>query len=110
MRWLRRPLVQTFVGIVAIDLLVCWLYRGPEPKSVDAPDDQFSAERAISVHEALFPNQAHPGGTFQNQLVRDRLVETLQQLGLKVQVKPAVSQLFANVDRKSTRLNSSHRT
>ena len=86
-----------FLGLLAIELLVCRLYRGPEPKSADAPDDQFSAERAISIHETLFPNQPHPGGSFQNQLVRDRLVETLQQLGLKVEVKQAVVESDAKV-------------
>jgi hypothetical protein len=97
MCWLRRPLVQIFLGLVAIELLVCWLYRGPEPRSGDAPDDQFSAERAIGIHEALFPDQPHPGGSFLNQLVRDRLVETLQQLGLKVEVKQAVIESDAKV-------------
>ena len=85
------------IGILLIELLACSLYRGPNPKSADAPDDQFSAERAISIHETLFPDQPHPGGSFQNQLVRDRLVETLQQLGLKVVVKQAVVESDAKV-------------
>jgi hypothetical protein len=94
---LRGPLLWNFVGLAAIEVLVCWVYRGPEPKSADAPDEQFSAERAISIHETLFPDQPHPGGSFQNQLVRDRLVETLQQLGLKVAVKQAVVESDAKV-------------
>ena len=92
-----RPLVFCVIGFIAIELLVCRLYRGPEPKLDDAPDDEFSAERAISIHETLFPNQPHPGGSFQNQLVRDRLVETLQQLGLRVEVKQATVESDAKV-------------
>lgn len=93
----RRTLVIAATGILLIELVTCWVYRGPEPKPADAPDDEFSAERAISIHETLFPDQPHPGGSFQNQLVRDRLVEALQQLGLKVSVKQAVVESDAKV-------------
>lgn len=93
----RWTVLLILAALAAVELLVVWLYRKPEPKSAEASDDQFSAERAISIHETLFPNQPHPGGSFQNQLVRDRLVETLQQLGLKVEVKQAVIESDAKV-------------
>lgn len=92
-----RSLLIAFVGIALIELVVLWRYRGPEPRSADTPNDEFSTERAISIHETMFPNQPHPGGSFQNQLVRDRLVETLQQLGLKVTVQQAVVESDAKV-------------
>ena len=70
-----------------MELLVCWLYRGPEPIPDEpfnehqvADDSQgFSAERAASILEELFPPKPHPAGSVENLLVRDRLIELLRQ-------------------------------
>ena len=85
------------LGLLAIELLVCRLYRGPESKSADAPEDQFSAERAVSIHEELFPPKPHPAGSVENQLVRDRLVELLRNMGWQVEVQTAVVESDAKV-------------
>ncbi len=91
----------SIAGLLAIELLVCWLYRGPQP----IPDEQgaaadamiFSAERAASIHEELFPPKPHPAGSIENQLVRDRLVGLLRNMGWQVEVQTAVIESDAKV-------------
>ncbi len=97
MHWLRWPLVLSLLGFVAIELLVCWLYRGPRPNSAEVSDIEFSAERAVSIHEELFPPKPHPAGSVENQLVRDRLVELLRNMGWQVEVQTAVVESDAKV-------------
>ena len=86
-----RSLTTMLICVVIIELLTWSLYRGPEPKSADAPDNDFSSARAMQIHEALFPDQPHPAGSIQNEQVRDRLVEMLRQLGMRVEVTPWVA-------------------
>ena len=96
-----RSVAISLVGLLAIELLVCWLYRGPRP----IPDEHeavseslnFSAERAASIHEELFPPKPHPAGSIENQLVRDRLVELLRNMGWQVEVQRAVVESDAKV-------------
>jgi hypothetical protein len=88
-------------GMLAIELLVCWLYRGPRPiseeRAVASDSAIFSAERAVSIHEELFPPKPHPAGSVENQLVRDRLVELLRNMGWQVEVQTAVVESDAKV-------------
>ncbi len=92
-----RPLATSIFCLALIELLTLWQYRGPAPKSSDVADAEFSAERAVSVHEELFPNKAHPAGTVENLIVRDRLVDLLRNLGWTVEVQMAVVESDAKV-------------
>lgn len=96
-----RPVAISLAGLLAIELLVCWLYRGPQPISEErasASDSSiFSADRAVSIHEELFPPKPHPAGSIENQLVRDRLVELLRNMGWQVEVQTAVVESDAKV-------------
>ncbi|MBC7817868.1 MAG: M28 family peptidase [Planctomycetaceae bacterium] len=98
-------LTISFAGLLVIELLVCWLYRGPrpildEPLNNDVPADysqDFSAERAVSIHEELFPPKPHPAGSVENLLVRDRLIELLRQRHWEVEVQTAIVESDAKV-------------
>ena len=99
-----RTLSISLAGLLVIELLVCWLYRGPRPIPDEPPDEQmplysqdFSAERAVSVHEELFPPKPHPAGSVENLLVRDRLVELLRQRHWEVEVQTAIVESDAKV-------------
>ncbi len=94
-RW--RSLVAALVCLAFIQLLTLWHYRGPAPKSSDVADTEFSAERAVSVHEELFPAKPHPAGTVENLIVRDRLVDLLRNLGWTVEEQMAVVESDAKV-------------
>lgn len=100
----RRPLAISLLGLLVIELLVCWQYRGPRPIPDWPPDEQtplysqdFSAERAVSIHEELFPPKPHPAGSVENLLVRDRLVELLRQRHWEVEVQTAIVESDAKV-------------
>ncbi len=96
-----RSVAISLAGLLAIELLVCWQYRGPQPipEEHEAASDSliFSAERAVSIHEELFPPKPHPAGSIENQLVRDRLVELLRNMGWQVEVQTAVVESDAKV-------------
>ncbi len=96
-----RSVAISLAGLLAIELLACWLYRGPQPISEEhasaSNSSIFSAERAASIHEELFPSKPHPAGSIENQLVRDRLVELLRNMGWQVEVQTAVVESDAKV-------------
>ncbi len=99
-----RSVAISIAGLLAIELLICWLYRGPQPIPDEPPDEQmpldsqdFSAERAVSIHEELFPPKPHPAGSVENLLVRDRLVELLRQRHWEVEVQTAIVESDAKV-------------
>ncbi|HLQ43731.1 MAG TPA: M28 family peptidase [Planctomycetaceae bacterium] len=93
-----RSLTIALLGLFVIELLVCGLYRGPRPipdepvnEQLPAHDFQdFSAERAVSIHEELFPPKPHPAGSVENLLVRDRLAELLRHRGWQVEIQTAI--------------------
>ncbi len=100
-----KPLRIAFAGLLAIELLVCWWYQGPRPvldgslseNAAASSLAEFSAERAVSVHEELFPAKPHPAGTVENLIVRDRLVDLLRNLGWTVEVQTTVVESDAKV-------------
>lgn len=87
---------QNFACIVASFVLVgittIWFigsYHGPEVVTLDAPANQFSAERAINELKMILGDRsAHEAGSQANFEVRDRLIERIQFLGLEVQQTP----------------------
>ncbi|WP_402467589.1 M28 family peptidase [Isoptericola aurantiacus] len=81
--------------------LLVWLFLGalaalsvlavlpPSARGVDAPPDEFSAQRAFADVEAV-GSTVHPHGTAANDEVRDHLVERLTELGLEPEVVDGV--------------------
>ncbi|MCK4759313.1 MAG: hypothetical protein KAT69_04660, partial [Candidatus Aminicenantes bacterium] len=67
-------------------LILCILsliqFIPPNPSSVDAPKDEFSARRAWK-HLEFIAKEPHPSGSQRQQEVYEYLVETLTSLGLK---------------------------
>ena len=68
-------------------MLVLLMCRGPSIKSESASDSEFSAIRARQIHEQILPSKPHPAGSLANQLVRDRLIDTLKEIGLEVETQ-----------------------
>lgn len=62
----------------------------PDPAPADTRADSFSAGRAAATVEEI-SRAPHPAGSTANARVRDRLVTELRALGLRTQVRPAVS-------------------
>jgi hypothetical protein len=63
-----------------------WLLRPPEPVPPSAPGDLFSAERAMQ-NVRVIAGEPHPAGTAANQVVREYLIDQLNDLGLNPQVQ-----------------------
>ncbi len=65
--------------------------RFPTPKPVDAPLDEFSAERAAGVlRELLAEGVPHPVGSVENRRVKERVMARLEGLGVRVEEQRAV--------------------
>ncbi|MGW3816941.1 M28 family peptidase [Streptomyces sp. NPDC005046] len=62
----------------------------PGPTPADAPAGAFSAGRAATTVEEI-SGAPHPAGSTEHARVRDHLVEELRTLGLRPEVRPAVS-------------------
>jgi len=72
-------------------LLAVRALEPPLPAPLDAPPDTFSGLRAAELLAALLgDNSPHPTGSAANQAVRDRLIVTLQRLGLEPYVQQTV--------------------
>src|SRR5512141_1685048 len=58
----RAPAIVLLVlgGILAMTLL---RFRGPAPRPVSAPPNEFSAARALDVHRQVIGNAPHPVGS-----------------------------------------------
>ena len=62
----------------------------PAPLGVDAPEDQFSAGRALLVLRDLLADETpHPAGSEANARVRDRIVEKLRAIGYETNIQHA---------------------
>jgi Peptidase family M28 len=79
--------------LVLILLAIAWLTairaRGPAPKGSDAPAGEFSAARAHAELRNLLGGDGlpHPVGSAEHDLVRDRIVARLHQLGYNPDVR-----------------------
>jgi len=84
---------ERLVAILAL-LVLAWLallpLRPPEVVSADAPDTEFSAQRAMQ-HLKVIAAEPHPVGTPEHDGVRDYLVEQIEALGLEAQIQTATS-------------------
>jgi len=72
--------------LVLVVLLIRW--QGPAPKPANAPANEFSAERAYAVEKQVLSGiTSHPIGSPANDVVRARIVTTLQSLGYETQIE-----------------------
>ena len=78
---MRASLV--FVFLVLVGPLGVLLTRAPRPAEESAPQDQFSAARALKDLEWIAA-APRPSGSENNRLVRERLGRRLRELGLEV--------------------------
>jgi len=85
----RRSAWSVSLTAIALLVTVAWYqYRGPAPKSAEAPAGQFSALRALAVLQRILGDQSpHPLGSEANDAVRQRLLEELRRLDLRVEVQ-----------------------
>lgn len=84
--------VHCAAAILLAMLLSAWAMQPPEPKAVDAPLGEFSAERAIEELRQLTPdNLPHPVGSVENAKVRDRLLAAFERLGISARTETEIS-------------------
>ncbi|GAB3531002.1 M20/M25/M40 family metallo-hydrolase [Pontibacter brevis] len=88
----RNYAIATFLllALTGFALLSIYLLLPPEPKPVNAPLEEFSAERAMKyVHQVA--QEPHAMGTAAHAAVRTYLLNEMQQLGLNPQVQEATA-------------------
>ena len=91
--WVRPAALIVGLAVLALVLgLVLLRLEPPRARGVDAPEDVFSAGRAVAVlGELLAEGQPHPVGSAANQLVRERIVAHLEALGYEVELQETVT-------------------
>ncbi|SVE25329.1 uncharacterized protein METZ01_LOCUS478183, partial [marine metagenome] len=58
----------------------------PSPKELDTPENQFSAVRAHNILKSLLrENKPHPVGSDLNKIIKERLKNELDKLGIEHQ-------------------------
>lgn len=79
------------LGAIVLALALLWPVEAPrEAAPLDAPAPEFSATRALHWLNACGPLEPRPGGTATHTAFRERLVESLRELGLEVEVHEAL--------------------
>lgn len=78
--------------IASIFGLIYFQFRLPEPLTLDAPENQFSAGRAIEQLEPMVV-KPHPAGSTALAAVREKLISELQELGFQVEVQSTTGTL-----------------
>ncbi len=85
----NRSIWSCFLVLVCLQLCVALQLRGPAPQPADCPTTEFSATRAYAVLARLLGDQSpHPVGSAANQVVRARLLDEFERLGLDVEIVP----------------------
>lgn len=79
------PSIALVLAALAFGAWGLWL---PHARSLDAPDDTFSAERALEIVRSL-ARAPHPLGSPENTRVRREIVRRLQDLGFETRVQSA---------------------
>lgn len=86
----RRPPywlpLTTILAVILFVSLMLWFEKPPQPRGTDAPETEFSAERAM-VHVERIAREPHPMGSPANEKVRAYLVEQMELLGLNPEVQ-----------------------
>src|SRR5919112_3045676 len=86
-RWFGVVVALVLGALAAVSLLAL---EPPDPLPASAPSSEFSAERAFS-HVEQIAERPHPVGSPANAEVRDYLVGTLEDLGLRPTVQEGTS-------------------
>src|ERR1051325_8771621 len=81
-----KPLV-VFAVLAALAWLETCRLGNPDPAPGDAPEDQFSATRAITTLHAVSLDEPHPVGTSAHDTVRDRVAAALRALDYTVDIQ-----------------------
>jgi hypothetical protein len=78
---LRHPLSLLLI-FVLITLGVMRSFSTPAPRDADSPDVVFSAQRAdVLLRDLLREGKPHVSGSVENRVVRDRLIDYLEDFG-----------------------------
>jgi len=87
MKMLRAPFFLLLLSVLLAGLVYLGL-QPPEALPANAPQNEFSADRAMARMRVLYPdNLPHPAGSQQNLGLRDRLAGHMQDLGLVTEVQ-----------------------
>lgn len=80
------------LAVMALVLgLVLLRWTPPRARGEDAPPDVFSAGRAMALlGELLAEGRPHPVGSAANEVVRERIVASLESLGYQVEIQETV--------------------
>jgi hypothetical protein len=81
-------LPAALAGLLILGLLLSVGLRPPPARPAIAPEDEFSAERALGIlQDLLAEGVPHPVGSPANFVVRDRIIERLESYGYGVDVQ-----------------------
>lgn len=78
--------LTTILAVILFISLMLWFEKPPHASSIDAPETEFSAERAMA-HVEQIAQQPHPMGSPANAEVRAYLVEQMKLLDLNPDVQ-----------------------
>ena len=85
-----RRIAASTLALAAILALSLWGERPPAPKPANAPEGEFSAERAVNtLRRILREDIPHPVGSPADDTVRQRILDEFTQLGYEPQVQTA---------------------
>ena len=93
-----RPGSAPIVVLVLAAALAIVRAEPPRPRGADAPEKEFSAERAITALERVHGKDGpHPVGSEAHERVRNRLLEELRALGLEPHVEEAAAETATSI-------------
>ncbi|MDJ0840461.1 MAG: M28 family peptidase [Acidobacteriota bacterium] len=98
---LRGPGTAGLLVIVLFAFIGLYFDGRPSPKGENAPEDVFSAARAMK-HLEIIASEPHPGGTPAHKRVADYLVDQFNSLGLEVQEQSSLFTYSAEETRFAT--------
>ena len=84
----RRAALSVAAALLAVLIISQWRLRGPTPKSLNAPGNQFSAMRAFEAERATIGGRKpHPIGSAENRAIRDRIIARFESLGYETRLQ-----------------------
>ena len=90
----QRTSIHQVIGCIVVCVIAIFIgmdtLTQPELVSSDAPDTQFSAERAME-HLKIIAKAPHPVGSSANRDVMNYIVDQLKIMGLSPEVQKATS-------------------
>ncbi|MEM1183013.1 MAG: hypothetical protein AAGM22_32020, partial [Acidobacteriota bacterium] len=89
----HRPFLIASAGLLVLGLVTLWLQWPSAVTPADAPESEFSGERAVGVLERLLDAAGggpHPVGSEANRRLHGALVQELEALGWEVELQRGV--------------------